>query len=92
MAAGAVVRARIDEKTKKKATAVLKSMGLTPSDAVRMMMVRIATDKELPFTKTMPQQDAPNTWLAARLASGFKPVAIRGEPASHTILRERGSL
>ncbi len=39
MAANAVVRARIDEKTKKKATVVLKSMGLTPSAAFRLMMV-----------------------------------------------------
>ncbi len=49
MSANAVVRARIDEKTKKKATTVLKSMGLTPSIAFRLMMTRIATDKALPF-------------------------------------------
>lgn len=49
MPANAVVRARIDEKTKKKATTVLKSMGLTPSIAFRLMMTRIATDKVLPF-------------------------------------------
>lgn len=49
MAANAVVRARIDEKTKKKATTVLKKMGMTPSIAFRLMMTRIATDKALPF-------------------------------------------
>ncbi len=49
MPANAVVRARIDEKTKKKATTVLKSIGLTPSIAFRLMMNRIATDKALPF-------------------------------------------
>jgi DNA-damage-inducible protein J len=49
MPANAVVRARIDEKTKKKATTVPKSMGLTPSIAFRLMMNRIATDKALPF-------------------------------------------
>lgn len=49
MPANAVVRARIDEKTKKKATTVLKSMGLTPSIAFRLMMTRIATEKALPF-------------------------------------------
>jgi DNA-damage-inducible protein J len=47
--ANAVVRARIDEKTKKKATVVLKKMGLTPSIAFRMMMNRIAKEKTLPF-------------------------------------------
>jgi DNA-damage-inducible protein J len=49
MPTNAVVRARIDEKTKKKATVVLKKMGLTPSIAFRLMMTRIATDKALPF-------------------------------------------
>ena len=35
-----VVRARIDEKTKEDATAVLSAIGLTVSDAFRLMMVR----------------------------------------------------
>jgi DNA-damage-inducible protein J len=49
MAANAVVRARIDEKTKKQAATVLKKMGLTVSDAFRILMVRTAADKRLPF-------------------------------------------
>ena len=49
MPANAVVRARIDEKTKKKATAVLKKMGLTPSIAFHIIMSRIATEMTLPF-------------------------------------------
>jgi DNA-damage-inducible protein J len=49
MATNAVVRARIDEKTKKQAAQVLKKMGLTVSDAFRLMMVRTATEKRLPF-------------------------------------------
>ena len=42
MTANSVVRARIDEQTKNEAAAVLKAMGLTVSDAFRLMMVRIA--------------------------------------------------
>ncbi len=42
-----VVRARIDEKVKDDATAVLASIGLTVSDAFRLMMVRIAAEKRL---------------------------------------------
>ncbi|MGH6778212.1 MAG: type II toxin-antitoxin system RelB/DinJ family antitoxin [Bradyrhizobium sp.] len=45
-----VIRARIDQATKRKATAALKAMGLSPSDAIRMLMVRVARDKVLPFT------------------------------------------
>ena len=44
-----VVRARIDEHLKEEASAVLATIGLTVSDAFRLMMVRIATDKAMPF-------------------------------------------
>jgi len=49
-----VVRARIDEHLKEEATAVLATIGLTVSDAFRLMMVRIATDKALPFEPLVP--------------------------------------
>ncbi len=49
MTANAVVRARIDKQSKTEAAAVLKAVGLTVSDAFRLMMVRIAKEKALPF-------------------------------------------
>lgn len=49
-----VVRARIDEKTKREATAVLDAIGLTVSDAFRMMMRRIVADRRLPFDPLVP--------------------------------------
>lgn len=49
MPANAVVRARIDEKTKKQATKVLKEIGLTTSSAFRMFLIRTAAEKRLPF-------------------------------------------
>lgn len=57
MAANAVVRARIDEKTKKKATVVLKSIGLTPSAAFRLMMTRIAKERRMPFETHVPNAE-----------------------------------
>ncbi len=54
MARSAVVRARIDEKTKGDASAVLATMGLTISDAFRLLMVRIAKEKALPFEPLTP--------------------------------------
>lgn len=57
MPANAVVRARIDEKTKKKATVILKSMGLTPSDAFRLLMIRVATEKSFPFDLRVPNAE-----------------------------------
>ena len=52
-----VVRARIDEQTKDEAAAVLATIGLTVSDAFRLMMVRIAKDKALPFEPLIPNAE-----------------------------------
>jgi DNA-damage-inducible protein J len=54
MATNAVVRARIDEQTKEEASAVLAAMGLTVSDAFRIMLTRIAREKALPFEPLVP--------------------------------------
>ena len=57
MSANAVVRARIDERVKAEAAAVLDTMGLTVSDAFRMMMKRIAAEKALPFSPLVPNAE-----------------------------------
>lgn len=54
MSANAVVRARIDENIKEEATVVLAAMGLTISDAVRIMLTRVAREKALPFEPLVP--------------------------------------
>ena len=61
-----VVRARIDEKTKEEATAVLGAIGLTVSDAFRLMMVRVAAEKRLPFEPLVPNQETIDAMKAAR--------------------------
>jgi DNA-damage-inducible protein J len=58
MTADAVVRARIDGRTKKKATKVLSDMGLSVSDAIRLMLVRVAADKALPFEVNAPNAES----------------------------------
>ncbi|MFM5173814.1 type II toxin-antitoxin system RelB/DinJ family antitoxin, partial [Aeromonas veronii] len=42
------VRARIDNTTKERATAALGAMGLSISDAIRLLMLRIADERRLP--------------------------------------------
>jgi addiction module RelB/DinJ family antitoxin len=49
MPATVVVRARVDESLVQEVEAVLAAIGLTASDAVRLLMMRIAQDKTLPF-------------------------------------------
>jgi DNA-damage-inducible protein J len=49
MSTNSIVRARIDEDIKERAAAVLSTMGLTVSDAVRILLTRVARDEALPF-------------------------------------------
>ena len=57
MAANSVVRARIDEDIKQEASIVLESMGLTISDALRMLLTRVAKEKKLPFEPMAPNAE-----------------------------------
>lgn len=61
-----VVRARISEDVKNEATAVLDAMGLTVSDAFRMMMTRIAREHALPFEPLVPNEETIAAMRAAR--------------------------
>ncbi|MDB5363079.1 MAG: antitoxin DinJ [Rhodospirillales bacterium] len=62
MAANTVVRARVSEDVKDRATAVLAGLGLTVSDVVRITLTRVAKDGALPFDLT------PNKLTADTLA------------------------
>jgi DNA-damage-inducible protein J len=62
------IRARIDTETKERARKVLDSMGLTVSDAIRLLMLRIADEKRLPFEIRTP--NATTQVASDELASG----------------------
>lgn len=61
-----VVRARIDERLKNEAAAVLSEIGLTMSDAFRLMVTRIAREKRLPFEPLIPNATTVAAMEAAR--------------------------
>jgi DNA-damage-inducible protein J len=48
------VRARIDTATKERAADALGEMGLSISDAIRLLMLRVADEKRLPFEVRVP--------------------------------------
>ncbi|WP_419950517.1 type II toxin-antitoxin system RelB/DinJ family antitoxin [Candidatus Palauibacter sp.] len=54
MSPDTVVRARIDSDTKARATEALTAMGLTMSDAIRLLLLRVADEKRLPFAIRVP--------------------------------------
>jgi DNA-damage-inducible protein J len=78
MAATETVRARIDPKLKKQAGAVLAKMGLSVSDAIRMMLVRVVAERALPFDVAIPNEETQDAIRAAQ----------QGEVASFTSLAE----
>jgi DNA-damage-inducible protein J len=57
MVADSTVRARIDGATKDEAAKVLDAMGLTVSDAIRVMLMRVAAEKALPFELRVPNTE-----------------------------------
>lgn len=72
MATNTVVRARIDEHIKEEATTVLASIGLTVSDAFRMLLTRVAREKALPFEPLIPNKETIAAMKAARRGALIK--------------------
>ena len=72
MASDSVVRARIDTRTKEEATEALAAMGLSVSDAIRLLLVRVAAEKAFPFPVKVP-----NATTRRAMVSG-----VSGEPST----------
>jgi DNA-damage-inducible protein J len=76
MATNSVVRARIDEHIKEEASIVLAAMGLTVSDAFRIMLTRIAREKALPFEPLVPNEATIKAMKQARSGKGLEKVTL----------------
>jgi len=57
MPANSLVQTRINSEIKEEASAVLQAIGLTVSDAVRLMLTRVAREKALPFEPLIPNEE-----------------------------------
>ncbi len=68
MIENSVVRARIDEATKAEAAAVLATMGLSLSDAFRLLLKRVAAERALPFEPLVPNAETVAAMKEARRA------------------------
>lgn len=66
MAANALIQTRIDADIKDRATAVLDTMGLTVSDAVRILLTRVANEGALPAGLTT-DPEAYDKWFRAKV-------------------------
>ncbi len=54
MATTTMVHVRVDEQIKAQATETLAAMGLSISDGVRVFLMRVITDKQMPFALKVP--------------------------------------
>ena len=66
MAANSLVQARIDGVIKEEAAAVLASMGLTVSDAERLLLTKVAKEHALPFDPLIPNAETVEAMKEAR--------------------------
>ena len=64
--ASTMVHVRVDEKTRQRATC----MGISVSDAVRMLLVRVAAEKALPFDVKVPNATTVKAMRAADRGKG----------------------
>jgi len=69
------VRARIDTATKERAASALEAMGLSISDAIRLLMRRIAEERRLPFDVKVPNATTKEPLLS------WKQARERSSPA-----------
>lgn len=77
MAANQLVQTRIDGSIKEEAAAVLATIGLTVSDAVRLLLTRIAHDHALPFNPLIPNDTTIAAMQEARSGNLQKADSIK---------------
>jgi DNA-damage-inducible protein J len=73
MVSNALVQTRIDAEVKERATAVLENMGLTVSDAVRILLTRTANEGALPL-ELVSNSDALDAWFRAKVQQALEDM------------------
>lgn len=70
------VRARIDTATKERASDALEAMGLSISDAIRLLMMRIADEHRLPFEVKVPNATTRKAVADLRAGKGKRFTSV----------------
>ena len=77
MAANQLIQTRINGAIKDEAAAVLAAMGLTVSDAVRLLLTKIAQEKAFPFEPLIPNATTISAMKDARLGKVTKAANLK---------------
>lgn len=92
MPANALIQTRIDPDVKERAAAVLGELGITVSDAVRILLTRTANEGALPFSlaKNAAEHDA---WFRAKVQEALDDPrpGIPHEKVSALFARKRAA-
>ena len=94
MPAKALVQARIDSRVKAKAAAVLGELGMTVSDAVRILLTRTAKEGALPFPLAA-NAAAHDLWFRARVQEAIedpRPTIANAQVKAHFAQRRAAAL
>ena len=78
MASHPLVSARIDAQVKKKAAKVLAGMGLSMSDAIRLLLARVAAEEEMPFDIEKPNAETRAAMAEVEGGAGASFHSVRG--------------
>lgn len=71
MAANALVQTRIDAEIRDRASVVLENMGLTVSDAVRILLTRTANEGALPL-ELLTNSETHDAWSRAKVREALE--------------------
>jgi len=94
MSTNALVQTRIDPAIKERAAAVLEELGLTVSDAVRILFTRTAKEGALPFTLTQNSAEY-DAWFRAKVQEALddvRPDVPNDEVRAHFAKRRADAL
>ena len=72
------VRVRVDIATKKQAAEALADMGLSISDAIRLLLARIADERRFPFETKTPNKATRRAIEELEAGKGHKSNTIAG--------------
>ncbi len=85
MATSSMLHVRVDEELKEQASQALSSMGLTVSDAVRILLTRVVNDQAFPLELKVPN---PTTRLAMLEARQKLATGSAGFESAHELFNE----
>lgn len=66
-----VIQARVDAESKKQAEKILKQLGITLNDAIRMLVNQIIHSRALPFQPKLPTEEE---FIAQAIADSEKDI------------------